>query len=237
ADAGGDEGVEGGDLLLGSFGAAGDFVGLGAESVCGRGARGGERAIPVADLLPGVEGGPGYGRLVVGGLGGRFVFVFVLIGRRGLELVAGPVIDAAAIGGGDGGLEFRAPYLDIFVRGDVEGEGLRKNDLVGVKGEISPELRRSFGCLVLNAHLVVEGVSGAEAADGKLQDFEIGVERGLLGDGRGHVDGVRRRGAGGGSVGVGYGEIFKLGGLRGGGVGDGYDAELADSGFVLKLDA
>src|SRR6185437_3940845 len=77
----------------------------------------------------------------------------------------------------------------------------------------------------------------AETADGELQDLEVGVEWGLLSDGRGHVDGVGRRSAGGGSVGVGYGELFKLGGLRGGGVGDGNDAEVANSGFILKLDA
>ena len=167
AGLGGDEVVDGADLVLGRGDAFGEVVGAGAEGVGGGGAGCGEGAVPVADLGPAMEGGPGYGgkRATVGAgvrVFGRVGLVGVVACGPGRGQELGDVPGIGASGGlvGDGGLVVGAPDLDVFVFGDLEGEDLGEGDDGAGRDEVgrSPELAGGLGLVDDGIELVVERV-------------------------------------------------------------------------------
>jgi hypothetical protein len=242
---GGDKVVEGADLVVGGFRVFGQLVGAGAEGVVGLRLAEGERAVPVADFGPGVEGGPGDGGklaavgVLVGIFGRSGLSGIVGVGfGRGDELRDGPDVRAESVVLGDSGFVVGAPDLDIFVGRDFEGEGLVANDDGAGNGEVmrSPELGGSFGLIDGEAGFVLEGVADGERADREVLLLEIAVERGFAGDSGGHVHRVGGRRVDSGAVGLVDADDLDGGGFVGGGVAEGEDAELLRCSLGLDAD-
>ena len=242
ASFGGDEFVDGANLVFGGFGVFGQIVGAGAKSVSGLRLTEGERAVPVADFSPVVEGGPGDGGklaavgVFVGIFGGRGLGVFGGGFGGGHELGDFPGPGAEAIVNGDGGVVVGAPDLDVFVGGNFEGEDFGRDDVGAGRGEMvgSPELARGFGLVDGDEEIVLEGVADGEGANGDVLLFEVAVEGSFAGDGGGHVDGVGGGRVDGRAVGLVDADELDGGGFVGGGVAEGEDTELL--GCSLGLD-
>ena len=121
----------------------------------------------------------------------------------------------------------------------MELDDLRANDDAGGGEEEafgSPEVAGSFRLGADDADLVVEEVSGLEAADGDLLLLEVAVEGGFAGDFGGDFLGVGGGGGDDGAVGVVDADVVDFDVLGTGGEVEGKDAEGFDAGLVADFD-